>query len=124
MYSLRRVSRRNVALVGDASGGVDAITGEGLRLAFQQAHVLAEALEARDLSRYENAHRQLARRPRWMGNLMLRLAGNPWLRERAMRTMHRRPELFERLLAIHVGDATPKDVLATGARFSWQFLGA
>jgi len=124
MHSLRRVSRGNVALVGDASGGVDAITGEGLRLAFRQAQALAEAIGSRDLFQYERAHHQLARRPRWMGNLMLQLAGDAWLRARAMRTMHRRPELFARLLAIHVGDATPKDVLATGAQFSWQFLAA
>ena len=37
MHSLKQVTRGNVALVGDASGGVDAITGEGLRLAFRQA---------------------------------------------------------------------------------------
>jgi hypothetical protein len=30
MQALRRVSNGNVALVGDASGGVDAITGEGM----------------------------------------------------------------------------------------------
>ena len=33
MHSLKWVYRGNVALVGDASGSVDAITGEGLRLA-------------------------------------------------------------------------------------------
>jgi len=38
---LKRVSRRNAALIGDASGTVDAITGEGLCLAFSQAMVLA-----------------------------------------------------------------------------------
>ena len=32
-HVLRKVQRRNVALAGDASGGVDAITGDGLRLA-------------------------------------------------------------------------------------------
>ena len=39
------MSRGNVALIGDASGTVDAITGEGLCLAFSQAMVLAECLE-------------------------------------------------------------------------------
>ena len=34
---LARVYRDTVALVGDASGSVDAITGAGLSLAFQQA---------------------------------------------------------------------------------------
>ena len=43
---LERVHRDNVALVGDASGSVDAITGAGLCLAFQQAERLGEALAA------------------------------------------------------------------------------
>lgn len=122
MHSLRRVSRGNVALVGDASGAVDAITGEGLRLAFRQAQALVEALERRDFAYYERAHRRLALRPMYMGTLMLQLGRHAWLRERAMRTMQRRPKLFERLLAVHVGYATPKDVLAVGAQFGWQFL--
>ena len=39
---LARVWRGNVALIGDASGTVDAITGEGLGLAFSQAVALAK----------------------------------------------------------------------------------
>ncbi len=46
----RHVQRGNVALVGDASGSVDAITGEGLALGFRQAMALADALERGDLS--------------------------------------------------------------------------
>jgi menaquinone-9 beta-reductase len=46
---LERVCRGNVALVGDASGSVDAITGEGLCLLFQQAVALADSLAAGDL---------------------------------------------------------------------------
>jgi flavin-dependent dehydrogenase len=38
------ICRGNVALVGDASGYVDAITGEGLAVAFHQAAALVEAL--------------------------------------------------------------------------------
>ena len=41
---LARVYRDKVALIGDASGGVDAITGAGLCLAFQQAEPLGKAL--------------------------------------------------------------------------------
>jgi flavin-dependent dehydrogenase len=40
----RRVWRANVALVGDAAGYLDAITGEGLAVALHQAVALAEAL--------------------------------------------------------------------------------
>jgi len=50
---LKSVYRGRVALVGDASGSVDAITGEGLCLLFQQAVALAGALEAGDLCLYQ-----------------------------------------------------------------------
>ena len=124
MHTLRRVSRGNVALVGDASGGVDAITGEGLRLGFRQAQSSADAIVLGDLSRYESAHRDLARRPRWMGQFMLKVGRNSWLRDRSLRAMQRHPELLERLLAVHVGQATPKHMLAAGAQFGWEFLAA
>ena len=124
MQTLGRVSRANVALVGDASGGVDAITGEGLRLGFRQALALADAMERNDLSSYERSHRHLARRPTYIGKAMLQLGQNAWLRERTMRILERRPALFERLLAIHVGQATPRDMLTAGAQLSWRFLAA
>ncbi len=44
-----------VALVGDASGYVDALTGEGLRVGLAQAQVLADCLAAGSLSGYERA---------------------------------------------------------------------
>ncbi len=122
MQSLARVWRGNVALVGDASGGVDAITGEGLRLAFGQASALAEAMERDDLVSYERKHRELGRRPRWMGRLLLQLGRYDALRSRALRALQRNPQLFSRLLAIHVGHATTSDVLATSAQVGWQFL--
>ncbi|HQI66128.1 MAG TPA: FAD-dependent monooxygenase, partial [Rhodoglobus sp.] len=42
-----------VLLVGDASGYVDAITGEGLRLGFEQAHVAVAAVADDTPTRYE-----------------------------------------------------------------------
>ena len=53
------VWRENLALIGEASGSVDAITGEGLTVAFQQALALAEALAAGDLQLYQAAHRRI-----------------------------------------------------------------
>ena len=43
--NLRRVTTGNIALIGDASGSVDAITGEGLALCFRQAAALSLALK-------------------------------------------------------------------------------
>jgi flavin-dependent dehydrogenase len=122
MRTLRRVQKNNVALLGDASGGVDAITGDGLRLAFRQALVLADAMAANDLTQYQRAHRKLARRPMLMGNLMVWLGRNPRIRARVLRAMHDNPELFARLLATHVGDGSSAHLLATGAQLGLRLL--
>src|SRR5271168_4595660 len=124
MHRLERVTRGNVALIGDASGTVDAITGEGLCLSFRQSAALADALEMNDLRAYQRAHRRLRRRPAHMARLMLRMDGRPWLRRRVMRTFASDPEIFERLLAVHVGDTSAGHIAATGARFGWKFLAA
>ena len=122
MHSLRAVHSGNVALIGDASGSVDAITGEGLRLAFQQAVALAGAMERNDLSSYAIAHRRQARRPALMGDLLLALAGNDRLRVRSIRSLSHRSQLFARLLRVHAGRAALGDWLSTGAQLGWRFL--
>jgi flavin-dependent dehydrogenase len=122
MHSLRAVHSGNVALVGDASGGVDAITGEGLRLAFRQAITLADAMRRGDLPSYARAHREQARKPALMGDLLLTLARNDKLRARSIRTLAKRPKLFTRLLAVHTGQAALGDWLSTGAQVGWQLL--
>jgi flavin-dependent dehydrogenase len=98
---LRRVTKGRVALVGDASGSVDAITGDGITLAFQQAEALAEAFEAGDLNLYEAAHRRISLRPAYMGELLLAMDRYPRLRARALRALASRPTLFADLLALH-----------------------
>jgi flavin-dependent dehydrogenase len=122
MHSLRAVHSGNVALVGDASGGVDAITGEGLRLAFRQAIALADAMGRDDLRSYARAHRRLARKPTLMGELLLTLARKEGLRTRSIRILAKRPELFARLLAVHTGGAALGDLLSAGAHLGWRFL--
>jgi flavin-dependent dehydrogenase len=124
MQKLRHVQRENVALVGDASGSVDAITGEGLSLGFRQAMALADALEHGELSRYEVAHRRLARRPALMGRLMLVLDGRPRLRERTIRAMAADERVFARLLAVHIGAKSEAHLAATGAMLGWQLVAA
>jgi flavin-dependent dehydrogenase len=108
---LARVYRDNVVLVGDASGSVDAITGEGLRLGFEQGMALAGALEAGDLSEYASAHRRLARRPAFMAALMLSLDRSAWLRQRVLRALAEDPEIFATQLAMHVGAASTAEFL-------------
>ncbi|HEY1469807.1 MAG TPA: FAD-dependent monooxygenase [Candidatus Acidoferrum sp.] len=122
MHRLPHVNAGNVALLGDSSGGVDAITGEGLRLCFRQALALADAMEAGDLRLYERAHKKLTVRPTCLGQLILMLAANHMLRERAIRSMAAKPELFSKLLAIHVGHSTPAEVVSAGLHLGWRLL--
>ena len=100
---LKTVTRGNVALVGDASGSVDAITGQGLSLSFQQSAALADALAAGDLARYQAAHPRLMLRPRLMSGLMLALDGRGWLQNLALRGMDLWPRSFAALVEFHVG---------------------
>jgi 2-polyprenyl-6-methoxyphenol hydroxylase-like FAD-dependent oxidoreductase len=124
MHRLKRVSRGNVALIGDASGSVDAITGEGLSLSFHQAVALAEAMEKNDLDLYQKAHRQFARRPTFMARLLLSLDGRARLRQRTLSVFKNNPEVFARLISIHVGETSPAHFAATGALLGWRFLAA
>jgi flavin-dependent dehydrogenase len=119
---LKAVFRGNVALVGDASGSVDAITGEGLCLLFQQAVALAAALEAGDLSNYQAEHRRMGRRPEWMADLMLLLDRRSGLRSRAIRAFAARPNLFAGMLAMHVGEQSAVEFLTGGMALGWRML--
>ena len=109
----RGVTRGRVALVGDAAGYLDAITGEGLGLAFQQAEALADALAAGDLRPYAAACRQLARLADGFTHLLLFCERRPRLRRRVVRELGRRPELFSRLLGAHARQLPAR---AVGAR--------
>jgi flavin-dependent dehydrogenase len=121
--SLRNVVRGRVALLGDASGSVDAITGEGLCLAFQQAIALATALESGNLDAYQQEHRRLLRRSAFMARLMLSLDEFGWLRERALRAFPATPAAFSTLLAAHVGALSLAESLIKGVLpLGWQML--
>ena len=121
---LRRVCRDNIALVGDASGTVDAITGEGLGLAFNQALILARCMKTGSLAGYLSAHRELAFRPLLMARMMLLLDGRPWLQRRTLKAFAHHPEIFDRLLAFHVGALTPAALAVEGLTLGWGLLTA
>ncbi len=121
---LRRVYRGRTALVGDASGGVDAITGEGLCLAFRQAALLGECLANGDLARYQKGHRRLMRRPVLMARMMLFMAERPHLRRRTMRVFQSSPRSFAGMLAMHVGAGSTRDHIANGLAMGWELLKA
>lgn len=116
---LRRVTTGNVALIGDASGSVDAVTGEGLALCFRQAAALALALKADDLSLYQQAHPRIQRLPSLMSRSLLLMDRSPRLRDRVLNIFERHPGLFDQLLQKHIGHSPLRffgtnGLLATG----------
>jgi flavin-dependent dehydrogenase len=121
---LRRVYRGHVALIGDASGAVDAITGEGLCLVLRQAEALAESFSRNSLEHYQQAHRKLARRPAVMAQLMLALDWKTSLRRQVMRAFSADPRLFARMLAMHVGTLSPSNLATDGLALGWRALTA
>lgn len=122
--ALRRVAQGQVALVGDASGSVDAISAAGLSLGLRQALALADALESGDLLQYQLAHQRLSRRPQFMAKLLVFLAQQASLRRRTFQAMQAAPNIFDCMLAYHLGETRPLELAASGAQFSWRFLTA
>lgn len=103
---LKRVVRGNVALIGDASGSVDAVTGEGLALSFRQARLLSESLERNTLKHYSAGHPRIMTLPQTMARLLLLMETHPAWRNYAMRAMASSPSIFRGLLDVHLGEAT------------------
>jgi flavin-dependent dehydrogenase len=100
---LQRVQKDGLALLGDASGSVDAITGDGLTLAFKQAVALAEAFRLGKVADYETAHREVGKLPHRMGRLLLALDRFPVMRRAALAGLAKQPQIFAALLKLHVG---------------------
>jgi len=120
---LPKVTSGRVALIGDASGTVDAVTGHGLSLSFQQAIALAESIEHRNLAFYESSHKKIASIGITMTRLMTLMSENDWIRRRILRLFQLSPNLFARMLTIHTGSVPLSSVsMAEIADFSWKFL--
>ncbi len=116
----RGVHRGNLALVGDAAGYLDAITGEGLAFAFHQAEALVAAIRAGDLAAYARAHRRLCRLPDALTSLLLAVERHPRLRRRMIRALAAEPALFSRLLGVHARSLPVADFgLRGAARLVW-----
>jgi len=122
---LRRVHSGRVALIGEAAGSVDAITGEGLSIAFRQAFEVAAAMRANRLDLYQNAHERITRVPRNMSRLLLSLDRRQRFRQRVLGALEREQGAFERMLAIHTGSGSVREVgLRQALRFGWKLRDA
>jgi flavin-dependent dehydrogenase len=113
---LHRRSAPGVALVGDAAGYLDPLTGEGITLGMRCARALVDAVaRGAPLAEYERAYAELSRSYYALTGLLLFAARRPWLRGRVVRALARNPALFDRLLAVQAGDAPLGSLGAGGA---------
>lgn len=120
---LDSVVHGRVALVGDCSGSADAITGDGLSMAFQQARALAAAIRRDSLRDYQAEHERITRVPRAMGELLLLIGEHAKLRSRVFRAFAESPELFARLLAVHTRSLSPAELgVKDCLHFAWRLL--
>jgi len=101
LHRARAVVRPGLALVGDAAGYVDAITGEGISLALETAAVLVEEL-AREregvMRAYARAHRRAFREYAGLAHALLWIARRPRLRRSIVDLLSVQPWAFERVL--------------------------
>jgi 2-polyprenyl-6-methoxyphenol hydroxylase-like FAD-dependent oxidoreductase len=120
---LKNVYRDSVALIGDASGSVDAVTGEGLALAFRQAACMAEAVKNNRLAAYQSAHEEINRLPAAMSRLLLFMDEHPALRKRVFPVLAQTPDVFRRLLSVHMGHGSLTEVVLQEApALGWEIL--
>lgn len=105
LQRVRAVWAERLALIGDAAGYVDAITGQGLSLAFAASALLMESLPddlSRDLA--PALRRYAARlRPRWLAyalpaRALVALSRRPALRRVAFRSLRGVPLAFSALV--------------------------
>jgi len=120
---LLRVTRGNIALIGDASGSADAVTGSGLASAFRQASLLGEALGRDSIADYEAGHGKILRLPQAMAAALVAMDRWPALRNRALRMMAGSPEIFAAMLALHTGEERlARFAAAHGPRLAFRLL--
>jgi flavin-dependent dehydrogenase len=121
-HGVRARTLDRFALLGDAAGYVDAITGEGLSLAFVAARelgrLLPEALShgatVASLRPYERLCAREFRRYEWLTRAVLGVARRPRLRRHALRLLARSPGLFGWSLGWLMGGESARPALAPG----------
>lgn len=120
----RAAVRGKVALVGDAGCTVDAVSGQGLTLAFRHAHLLADALAAENLKLYEAAHRQLSVAAMRVTHLLMAMNDSVALRRKVLRLFAGHPNLFAKMLAVHTQPSPAPLKACEIMNLTWRVLWA
>lgn len=113
---VRRPWRLGVLLIGDAAGYVDALTGEGVGVALEQAALLSNTvvpalrrtthgavIDPDALARFAQAARSRSRSNRLLTRVLVRIARHPALVEGIVAALAPRPTLFAHLLDVNMG---------------------
>lgn len=103
----RGVLAPGVALVGDAAGYLDALTGEGLAVGFATGLALVQRFAAGELRQYPRDHRVLLASYYRSTEVLLACARHPRWRRLALRLLGRYPQLFTALLSVSTGCPPP-----------------
>jgi flavin-dependent dehydrogenase len=104
--TVKRCVSHRVVLLGDSAGYADAITGEGMSIAFASASSLGEVAQRAvqgdlgALQQYANAHAKLFRRYALFANSLVWLSRRPRLRRTVFAALRRAPSLFENALSL------------------------
>ena len=88
------------ALVGDAAGYVDALTGEGLAVGFRSAVAAIRAAEEARLDRYADDWRSIVRTSTLLTELLVRATRNRSLRRALVPASSGLPAVFGRAVAV------------------------
>lgn len=91
-------SRGRTALVGDASGYVDALTGEGIRIAFAQAHAAVSSILDNDLEGYDAQWQRITRSYRMLTSSILFAARTRHLRNAIVPAAQVMPRAFAHIV--------------------------
>jgi flavin-dependent dehydrogenase len=89
-----------VALVGDAAGYLDAISGEGLALGLRSALALVERYASGELWRYPGDHARITASYQLMTRVMLSIGRRPRLRRWVIEQLAEHPGLFADLVGV------------------------
>lgn len=112
-----------IALVGDAAGYFDALTGEGLCLGLRQARALSGCLTQGHMDSYPSLHRSIKKRHQLVVGGLLRLIHHPQLKQAVFGALADAPHQFEAVIRVAVEEASPSALWSRQTpRFLWGLL--
>jgi flavin-dependent dehydrogenase len=107
----KHVTSGHIALVGDAAGYIDAITGEGVTLAFETASALVDTLSSGlPLRTYRRRYARITRTYRWLTRTLLEIASRKATRRRIVRSLARSPKTFDRFVEAAAGERSIREI--------------